>query len=80
MGTHMAPQDADILMADLDQCFLNCYTQKALLYIDDTFVIRTYGKESLEKFYQNFNNFHPNINPNLEQTIPEASFSLKKLW
>ncbi|KAJ7331931.1 hypothetical protein JRQ81_014111, partial [Phrynocephalus forsythii] len=51
MGTHMAPQYANILMADLEQCFLKHCTQKPLLYlryIDDIFLIWTYGEESLK--------------------------------
>ncbi|KAJ7341578.1 hypothetical protein JRQ81_005850, partial [Phrynocephalus forsythii] len=51
MGTHMAPQYANIFMADLKQHFLSHCTQKPLLslrYIDDIFLIWTHGEESLK--------------------------------
>ncbi|KAJ7341595.1 hypothetical protein JRQ81_005891 [Phrynocephalus forsythii] len=72
MGTLMAPQYANIFMADLEQRFLNHCTQKPLLYlryIDDIFLIWTHGEQSLKKFHQDFNSFHPNINLTLEKFI-----------
>ncbi|KAJ7332043.1 hypothetical protein JRQ81_014223 [Phrynocephalus forsythii] len=71
MGTHTAPQYANIFMADLEQHSLNHCTQKPLLYlryINDVFLIWTHGEESFKKFHQDFSSFHPNINFTLEQS------------
>uniref|UniRef100_A0A8C3H6A6 Reverse transcriptase domain-containing protein n=1 Tax=Chrysemys picta bellii TaxID=8478 RepID=A0A8C3H6A6_CHRPI len=60
MGTRMAPQYANIFMADLEQRFLSSRPLMPLLYlryIDDIFIIWTHGKEALEEFHHDFNNF-----------------------
>ncbi|XP_074853017.1 uncharacterized protein LOC142014404 [Carettochelys insculpta] len=75
MGTRMAPQYANIFMADLEQRFLSSRPLTPCLhlrYIDDIFIIWTHGKETLEEFHRDFNNFHPNIN--LEQSTQEIHF------
>lgn len=46
--------------------------QYTKMYTDDIFIIWTHRKESLEKFYQVFNNFHPSIN--LLWTTPLSKF------
>ncbi|XP_048676284.2 uncharacterized protein LOC125622343 [Caretta caretta] len=77
MGTCMAPQYANIFMADLEQHFLSSCPLMPLLYlhyIDDIFIIWTHGKEALEEFYHDFNNFHPTINLSLDQSTQEIHF------
>ncbi|XP_065428293.1 multivesicular body subunit 12B isoform X1 [Chrysemys picta bellii] len=77
MGTRMAPQYANIFMADLEKRFLSSRPLMPLLhlcYIDDLFIIWTHGKEALEEFHQDFNNFHPTINLSLDQSTQEIHF------
>ncbi|CAM5130490.1 unnamed protein product [Natator depressus] len=77
MGTLMAPQYANIFMADLEQRFLSSRPLTPLLYlryIDDIFIIWTHGKEALEEFHHDFNNFHPTINLSLVQSTQEIHF------
>ncbi|XP_053888787.1 uncharacterized protein LOC128839638 [Malaclemys terrapin pileata] len=77
MGTRMAPQYANIFMADLEQCFLSSRPLTPVLYlryIDDIFIIWTHGKEALEEFHHDFNNFHPTINFSLDQSTQEIRF------
>ncbi|CAM5123687.1 unnamed protein product [Eretmochelys imbricata] len=77
MGTRMAPQYANIFMADLEQRFLSSRPLMPLLYlryIDDIFIIWTHGTEALEEFHHDFNNFHPTINLSLDQSTQEIHF------
>ncbi|XP_065414590.1 uncharacterized protein LOC135973774 [Chrysemys picta bellii] len=77
MGTRMAPQYANIFMADLEQRFLSSRPLTPLLYlryIDDIFIIWTHGKEALEEFHHDFNNFHPTINLSLDQSTQAVHF------
>ncbi|XP_074803977.1 uncharacterized protein LOC141984659 [Natator depressus] len=77
IGTCMAPQYANIFMADLEQRFLSSRPLMPLLYlryIDDIFIIWTHGKEALEEFHHDFNNFHPTINLSLDQSTQEIHF------
>ncbi|XP_073193192.1 uncharacterized protein [Lepidochelys kempii] len=77
MGTHMVPQYANIFKADLEQCFLSSRPLMPLLYlryIDDLFIIWTHGKEALEEFHHDFNNFHSTINFSLDQSTQEIHF------
>ncbi|KAM7176581.1 uncharacterized protein RBU57_002185 [Macrochelys suwanniensis] len=56
MGTRMAPQYANIFMADLEQRFLSSRHLTPLLYlryIDDIFIIWTHGKEKLTQWDRN---------------------------
>ncbi|XP_048693502.2 WD repeat-containing protein 86 isoform X2 [Caretta caretta] len=77
MGTRMAPQYANIFMADLEQGFHSSRPQMPLLYlryIDNIFIIWTHGKEALEEFHHDFSNFHPTINLSLDQPTQEIHF------
>ncbi|CAM5099519.1 unnamed protein product [Eretmochelys imbricata] len=77
MSTRMAPQYANIFMADLEQHFLSSRPLTPLLYlryIDDIFIIWTHGKEALEECHHDFNNFHPTINLSLDQSTQEIHF------
>ena len=52
--------------AFMDKIETNFLTQEFKLlvcfrYIDDVFLIWTHGKEKLEEFLKDFNNYHPNI-------------------
>ncbi|CAM4610015.1 unnamed protein product, partial [Caretta caretta] len=77
MGTRMAPQYANIFMADLEQHFLSSRPLTPLLclrYTDDIFIIWTHGKEALEEFHHDFNNFHPTINLSLAKDDPTSTY------
>ncbi|CAM5179343.1 unnamed protein product [Eretmochelys imbricata] len=77
MGTRVAPQYANIFMDDLEQRFLSSRPLTPLFYlhyIDDIFIIWTHGKEALEEFHHDFNNFHPTINLSLVQSTQEIHF------
>ncbi|CAM2115114.1 unnamed protein product [Caretta caretta] len=77
MGTRMAPQHANIFMADLEQRFPSSRPLTPLLYlryIDDIFIIWTHRKEALEEFHHDFNNFHPTINLSLNQSTQQIHF------
>ncbi|KAM9123742.1 uncharacterized protein ACDP82_013668 [Pangshura tecta] len=73
MGTHMAPQYANVFMADLEQHFLSSRPLTSLLYLGytDDIIIWTHGKE---EFHHDFNNFRPNINLSLDQSTQEIHF------
>ena len=56
MGSRMAPQYANLFMADLEQRFLQTQPLKPFLYlryINDIFLIWTHGEESLKQFHRN---------------------------
>ena len=59
MGTKMAPQYANIFMANLEEKVLqNIHINKPLLYlkyIDDIFLLWTHGEEELLRFHKDFN-------------------------
>ena len=51
-------------MDKIETNFLDTQEFKLLVwfrYIDDVFFIWTHGKEKLEEFLKDFNNYHPNI-------------------
>ena len=51
-------------MADLEEKILNAFEEKPMIwwrYIDDIFFIWEHGEESLEKFLNKLNGFHPTI-------------------
>ena len=51
-------------MADLEDKILSAFEEKPMMrwrYIDDIFFIWEYGDESLEKFLNKLNSFHPKI-------------------
>ncbi|XP_073210127.1 uncharacterized protein [Lepidochelys kempii] len=76
MGTHMAPQYANIFMADLEQHFLSSRPLTTLLYLCyiDDIIIWTHGKEALEELHHDFNNFHTTINLSLDQSTQAVHF------
>ncbi|CAM2118475.1 unnamed protein product [Caretta caretta] len=76
MGTRMAPQYANIFMAGLEQRFLSSHPLAPLLYLYyiDDIIIWTHGKEALEEFHLDFNNFHPTINLSPDQSTQEIHF------
>ena len=64
IGTKFAPPYACIFMDQVETQFLKAQQCKPLVwlkYIDDIFFIWTHGKESLTKFLDDFNRFHPNL-------------------
>ena len=64
IGTKFAPPYACIFMDQVETQFLKTQQCKPLVwlrYIDDIFFIWTHGKESLIKFLDDFNRFHPNL-------------------
>ena len=64
IGTRFAPTYASTFMDEIETNFLDTQKIKLLVwfrYIDDVFFIWTHGKEKLEEFLKDFNNYHPNI-------------------
>ena len=64
IGTRLAPTYASTFMDEIKTNFLDMQEFKLLIwfwYIDDVFFIWTHGKEKLEEFLKDFNNYHPNI-------------------
>ena len=64
IGTKMAPPYAILFMDDLETKMLQEFHQKPFVwwrYIDDVFLIWQHGKESLQKFWDHINSFHPSI-------------------
>ena len=64
IGTKFAPPYAILFMADLEEKILNAFEEKPMIwwrYIDDIFFIWEHGEESLEKFLNKLNSFHPTI-------------------
>ena len=64
MGTRMAPQYANIFVADLEEEFLITYPLLPLRYfrfIDDIFFIWTHGEKKLLRFHSTFNIRNPHI-------------------
>ena len=64
MGTKMVPSYAIIFMSKLEDTFLQTQQLKPLIwwrYIDDIFMIWSHGRENLNIFIQNFDQFHPTI-------------------
>lgn len=77
MGTPLAPTLAILFMSDLEDNFLS--TQEFLpyfykRYIDDIFKIWLHGREKLDLFFQNFNNFHSAIKFEMEVSDVEINF------
>ena len=61
MGTHMAPQDANLFMGKLEQEFLHNQEKVPLVrwkYIDDIFGMWIHGEESLHLYVENLNSYH----------------------
>lgn len=64
MGTKMAPNYANLFMADLESHFLSGRQLLPLFYkryIDDIFMIWPHGESDLLNFIRDFNVIHPNI-------------------
>ena len=64
IGTKFAPPYAILFMADLEEKILNAFEEKPMIwwrYIDDIFFVWKHGEESLEKFINKLNTFHPAI-------------------
>ena len=64
IGTKFAPPYAILFMADLEEKILNAFEEKPMIWwrdIDDIFFIWEHGEESLEKFLNKLNTFHPTI-------------------
>ena len=62
IGTKFAPTYVSIFMDEIETNFLDTQEFKPLVwfrYIDDVFFIWTHGKEKLEEFLKDFNNYHP---------------------
>ncbi|GFO20864.1 hypothetical protein PoB_004736900 [Plakobranchus ocellatus] len=62
MGTCLAPSYANLFMGELEDKLLAAAATKPkiwLRYIDDIFLIWTYGRSNLDAFIAHTNNFHP---------------------
>ena len=77
MGTKMAPQYANIFMANLEENFLQNTDNKPLIYlryIDDIFLLWTHGEEKLLQFYKDFNSEDPDIHVTMNHSTKEVNF------
>ena len=77
MGTPLAPTLAILFMSDLEESFLQ--TQEFVpyffkRYIDDCFLIWLHGREKLDIFFENFNNYHPTIKFEMVVSTTEINF------
>ena len=77
MGTKMAPQYANIFMANLEENFLQNTHNKPLIYlryIDDILLLWTHGEEKLLQFYKDFNSQDPDIHVTMNHSTEEVNF------
>ena len=78
IGTKFAPPYAILFMADLEEKTLSPSEKKPVVwwrYIDDIFFIWEHGEESLEKFLNKLNSFHPTIKFTAEYSKETINFS-----
>ena len=64
-------------MDEIETEFIEIQESKSLVWfrdVDDVFFIWTQGKDKLEKFLNNFNNYHPNIKFSYEFNKESISF------
>ena len=77
IGTKSAPPYAIIFITDLDEKILNTFEEKPMAwwrYIDDIFFIWEHGEESLGKFLNKLNSFHPTIKFTAEYSKETINF------
>ena len=77
MGTKMAPCFANILMAFIEQTFIDSSPLMPLFYvrfIDDILMIWTHGSEELEQFTTRDNSTHPSIKFTTEISFTSLPF------
>ncbi|CAJ0959583.1 unnamed protein product [Ranitomeya imitator] len=78
IGSKMAPQSANLFMAKLESDVLSSCTIRPLAYyrcyIDDILIIWTESEPQLETFHEQFNQFHPTINLQLNYSSTEINF------
>ena len=77
MGTKMAPQYANIFMANLEENFLQNTHNTPLIYfrcIDDMFLLWTHGEEKLLQFYKDFNSEDPDIHVTMNHSTEGVNF------
>ena len=76
IGTKFATSYAILFMADLEGKILNSFEEKPMIwwwYIDDIFFWE-HGEESLEKFLNKLNSFHPTIKFTAEYSKETINF------
>ena len=77
LGAKFAPSYAILFMDDLKERILNSSEKKPMIwwrYIDDIFFIWEHGEESLEKFLNKLNSFHPTIKFTAEYSKETINF------
>ena len=77
VGTKFAPRYAILFMADLEEKVLNAFEEKPIIwwrYIDNIFFIWEHGEESLQKFLNALNTFHPTIKFTFEYAKEAINF------
>ena len=77
MGTKMAPQYVNLVMADLEEKILDKFPNKPIIYlryIDDIFLIWTHGEESLKQVYSAFNSENPSIKLTMDYSMEHIHF------
>ena len=76
-GTKFAAPYAILFMADLEEKNLNAFEEKFMIwwrYIDDIVFIWEHGEESLKKFLNKLNSFHPTIKFTTEYSKETINF------
>ena len=77
IGATFAPPYAILFMADLEGKILHAFDEKPMIwwrYIDDIFFIWEHGEESMEKFLNKLNTFHPTIKFTAEYSKEAINF------
>ena len=77
MGTKLAPSFANLFMGNFEDKFVYTYKLKPLIwkrFIDDVFLIWTYGQSELDIFVKYLNNCHDTIKFTAETSTITANF------
>ena len=77
MGTKLAPSYANLFMAKFEDKYVYTYPHQPLLwkrFIDDIFLIRPHGKNSLVEFIEHLNTVHPTIKFTSDISDTQISF------
>ena len=77
MGTKLAPSFANLFMGYFEDKFVSPYPKQPFLwkrFIDDIFIIWTYGPEELTRFVSHLNSVHETIKFTCEHSITSIDF------
>ena len=77
MGTKLAPSFANLFMGYFEEKYVSPYPKQPFLwkrFIDDIFIIWTYGPEELTRFVSHLNSVHDTIKFTCEQSTQSVDF------